>query len=142
MISDIQKFWEMMQTDKQVQEKLRAASEAYTGEQTEEAIFEGVLVPVAKEYGISATFEEYKAFLDQLFKSQSQGKSQLSEQELEQVAGGSGKETNYGVGAVACYGFGVGLGNPTGLCVGIGVSDGRQGACMGKGTVYNAKYGE
>ena len=72
--------------------------------------------------------------MDKLFQSG----SEMSSDELMQVAGGSVKETNAGLGAVACYGLSVGLGNPTGFCVGIGFSDGRRGVCAGKGTVYNA----
>ena len=104
--------------------------EAYEGVQTEEAIFNNVLVPLAAEYGISATFEEYKAFIDGLCEEK------MSEDELEQVAGGAGKGA--GAGLVACLGPGVGVGGGGGSgagagCIVYGVGWG-QFDCIGMGT--------
>jgi hypothetical protein len=39
---------------------------AYTGEKDEKAVFDNVLVPLAGEYGLSATYEEFKEFADAL----------------------------------------------------------------------------
>ena len=48
MNEGIKKFEELQRTDETFQAKLKAAVESYTGENTEEAVFNGVLVPVAK----------------------------------------------------------------------------------------------
>ena len=88
MSEGILKFRELMQTDKAFQSKLEAALENYKGEKTEKAVFEAVLTPLAQEYGISATFEEYlDAISDQ----------ELSLDELNQVAGGTAKTNNCSV---------------------------------------------
>ena len=41
------------------QEKLKSAVESYTGKKTEEAVFETILVPLAKEYGVSQIYHVY-----------------------------------------------------------------------------------
>ena len=48
MNEGIRKFVELQRTDETFQAKLKAAVESYTGENSEEAVFNGVLVPVAK----------------------------------------------------------------------------------------------
>ena len=124
------KFRELLLTDEEFRAKLNAAMEAYEGDQTEEAIFNNVLVPLAAEYGISATFEEYKAFIDGL------REEKMSEDELEQVAGGAGKGA--GAGLAACLGPGVGVGGGGGSgagvgCIVYGVGWGQMD-CIGTGT--------
>ena len=74
------KFIELMHTDETFQSKLKDALSSYTGEQTPEAVFNNVLSPLAKEYGISISFEEYIKSI-----------SELSDDELDQVAGGAGR---------------------------------------------------
>ena len=76
----IKKFVELMNTDEAFQAKLKEALAKYDGEKTEEAVFQNVLAPLASEYGITATIEEYKDYISD---------GELSTDELEQVAGGS-----------------------------------------------------
>ena len=96
------KFEELMKTDAQVQEKLKTAMENYTGEQTEEAVFNNVLAPVAAENGIAATFEEYKEYMESF------NNEELSKDELTQVAGG--KIEGIGAGYMTCRVVGLGGG--------------------------------
>ena len=58
MNEGIKKFEELLKTDEAFQKKLADAAQAYNGEMTEEAIFNNVLVPIASEYGITATIDE------------------------------------------------------------------------------------
>lgn len=123
MNKDLEKFRELLLTDTEFQKKLQAASEAYTGDQTEEAVFNNVLVPVASEYGISATFDEFKAYMENL-----NSDTEMSKEELSQVAGGT-----KGYGAAACAGIGAGwaVNSDTG-CWWIGAGSSHY-ACFGEG---------
>ena len=129
MNEGIKKFEEMLKTDEGLQKKLQAAMESYSGEKTEKAIFENVLCPLAAEYDIHASYDEYKAYLE------SMADAQLSGDELSQVAGGT-----KGLGASACWGFGVGIGGHgqdgviNAMCVGLGFGD-KVGYCTGEGKV-------
>ena len=124
MNEGIKKFEELLITDTEVQEKIRKATQAYTGEQTEEAMFNNILVPIAAEYGISATFDEYMSYIEGL------AGQELNENELAQVAGG--KVTGGGVVMMRCeiVGFGAGAGGGNGAggaCVGVGFGTGATG---------------
>ena len=100
MNADIRKFEELMKTDPETQAKLQEAAERYQGEISDEkALFENVLLPVANEAGLSATYEELQEYMGSV-KGQSEG--ELSEEELSQVAGGK----NSGIGI--CAGIGIG----------------------------------
>ena len=133
MNENIQKFSELVKKDETVQKKLKAAMEAYTGEQTEEAVFNHVLVPIAEEYGMPATYDEFRAFMESITDEEMTG------DELRQVAGGRNK----GVGASICaaaIGLGIGVINPNAgkddpctICTGFGIGNGAT-ACMGIGT--------
>ena len=102
MNDGVRKFEELIKTDVQVQEKLKKALENYTGEHTEEAIFNNVLIPAAEEYGITAAFEDYKEYVESL------NNEELSKDELTQVAGG--KLEGIGVGYMTCRVVGLGGG--------------------------------
>ena len=130
MNGDIKKFEELMTTDEAFQVKLKAALENYSGEQTEKAVFEEVLAPLAKEYGLSATYEEFAAYLKDLAENQ----LKMGDDELGQIAGGS-KEKDYAIGASACCGIGAGVLGPSAFCVGIGFGGKGAGACVGPGTI-------
>ena len=83
-------------------------------------------MPIASEYGITATFEEHKAFMEHLASDD----EELNTEEIAQVAGG-GK--GFGIGATFCAGVGVGTGAGHGTaCVGFGVGDATQ-ACVVEG---------
>jgi len=126
MNEGLRKFDELLKTDAAFQEKLKAAVESYTGEKTEEAVFEAVLVPLAKEYGITASFEEYKEYVSGI----SNDDRELSEDEINQVAGGS---KGAGLGFSLCYGWGLGIGSADGSkCLGVGAG-GETGICAGAG---------
>ena len=112
MNKDLEKFRTLLLTDTEFQKKLKTAAEAYTGDQSEEAVFNNVLVPIATEYNITATYDEFKAYIFSL------ENTEMSQAELQQVAGGGKNEGN---GVVGCYVIGVGLGG--------GNSDGAGGGC-------------
>ena len=60
--------------------------ESYTGEKTEEAVFSGVLLPVAKEYGISVRYEELQDYISNLAHTD----EIMDKDELTQIVGGKG----------------------------------------------------
>jgi len=134
MNDGLKKFEELLKTDTTFQEKLKAAMENYTGEQTDEEVFDGVLIPIAKEYGISASFEEFKEYVANI----STEDRELSEDEVNQVAGGT---KGIGFGTTACLGIGVGLGgsysDDTSVCAVVGIGSGAD-ACAGEGQSASA----
>ena len=99
--SDIMKFRELLISDSGFAEKFSKAAEEYTGEQNEKAVFDNLLMPFAEEYGLSASYEEFSEFVSALSGGSD---SELSEDELAQVAGGKG------TGGFLCGGPGVGIG--------------------------------
>ena len=99
--TDLLKFGELLNSDAEFQEKFRKAAEAYDGERDEKSVFDNLLLPLAEEYGLSATYDEFKAFTDALT-GESQG--ELSEDELAQIAGGKDTGSGYGL----CAGIGAG----------------------------------
>jgi hypothetical protein len=125
MNEGFQKFAELARTDSQFQQKLKAAIEAYSGEMTEEAVFNNVLVPLANEYGIFGTFEEFRAYTESL------ANQPMSKDELTQIAGGKAG----GLGITAC--LGVGLGGGGGGSSSTEDSAGSVGACFGFGIGVN-----
>lgn len=130
----LEKFRELLLTDEAFQEKLKTAAENYEGEKTEEAAFHGVVEPIASEYGITATFDEYSEYIRMISMD-----SELSADELKQVAGG--KINGGGLGVIECkiVGFGAGVGGGAeggGACVVIGVGSGSA-ACVTAGTTVD-----
>ncbi len=97
--ADLIKFRDLLVSDPEFQEKFRKAAEAYKGPQDEKAVFEDLLLPLGKEHGLSATYEEFKEFTSALKDAAS---GELSEDELTQVAGG--KNSGFGL----CAGIGIG----------------------------------
>ena len=132
MNGGLKKFRELLLTDKEFQKKLRNYMEEYTGEQTEEAVFNAVLVPLAAEYNITAPFDEFRAFI------LSMSDDEMSRDELQQIAGG--KTAVSGAGASGCYYVGIGIGgievdpsNYGSFCVVIGFGKSST-ACWNEGT--------
>ena len=121
--ADIIKFRELLLTDAEFQEKLRKASETYKGEKDEKAVFDNVLTPLAKEYGLSATYEEFREYAGTFTGG---ADSELSEDELAQVAGGKG------AGAWGCFIVGAGGGSTSSndWCMVFGLG---MGICMVEG---------
>lgn len=99
MKEDLQKFLDLVKTDEALQKKLEEAVSGYDGEQTEEAVFEAIIIPAAKEAGFSFTMDEYK-----------QSVQELDLNEMAQVSGGGG----YGACFAGCAIIGVGLGGAGG----------------------------
>ena len=129
MTEGIKKFAELMNTDEAFKAKLSAAMQSYKGEMTPEAVYNNVLSPIAKEYGISVSLEEFNDYIS----SQANGDEALSFDELEQVAGGK----HGGFGNTACAAIGVGAGGTGGdgagsVCALIGVGWGVS-TCVGEG---------
>ena len=122
MNNDVRTFIEMLRTDKTFQDKIVEAANSYNGEKTDDAIWEKVIAPVASETGYDVTFEDYKAYVNEVISSE-----EISIDELETVAGGitvcliigfgSKPETGSGSriagqeeGLGACAFIGIGLG--------------------------------
>ena len=119
MNEGLEKFRELLLTDETFQKKLQDAAASYTGEQTEGAVFNNVLAPLAAQYGIRATYDEFKEYIVNL------STQEMSSEELAQVAGGD-KFNGGGVGFATCKGIGGGAGggageNSGGACLIIGV---------------------
>ena len=99
------KFMDQLAGDKALQEKLAAALNAFAGNKSDEkAVFETVLAPIAKEAGFDFSYE------DMLAASNASG--ELSDDELDQVAGGA-----------HCFGLGFGKSDDATCCnvIGAGV---------------------
>lgn len=131
--ADVLKFRELLFTDAEFREKFRKAAESYTGEKNEQAVFDNLLLPLAEEHGLSATFEEFKTFADNFGRAE----GELSDDELEQVAGGK----SGGAGGFSCLGVGIGLGGGGGSngdevagggCLALGFGLGNM-TCFGEG---------
>jgi len=80
-MSNIAKFEELLRSDEDLQAKLRAATEAFDGDKSDEkAVFEAVLAPLAAEVGLGFTYDELAEY--------GADARELSNAELESVAGG------------------------------------------------------
>lgn len=112
-MSNVRKFEELLRSDETLQEKLRAATEAWEGSRDDErAVFEAVVAPLAEEVGLPFSFEEAVEF--------AKGDQALSLDDLDEAAGGFclavGVSEGLGAcakmkstGATACGGIGVGF---------------------------------
>ena len=133
MNNDIIKFQELLLNDQEFQGKLKEAVKDYKGEATEEAFFQEILVPFAEEYGISASYEEYREYIEK--RANEASREILTDDELAQISGGTmGKGSGYG--GLACSVVGIGLGG--------GGGNGNGGACyfVGAGWGGTACWGE
>jgi len=125
MKEDLVKFLELVKTDEALQKKLEEAAKNYTGEQTNEAVFNTVIVPVAKEAGYDITLDDMTQFVHE-----------LNPDEMGQVAGGYGA----GIGGQICFILGIGGGGNLsqdkdgsmsgGLCAGFGLGSGISGCLV------------
>ena len=121
---DLNRFRSLLLSDEDFQEKLRKAAAEYTGGKDEKSVFDNLLLPLAQEYGLSASYEEFKEYVS-AFTDGTDG--ELSDDELEQVAGG--KDAG-GLGVGACLGLGGGVG------IGAGAEGG--GVCFIAGVGWNS----
>ena len=140
---NVAKFYEKLAQDKALAEKINGLDKAFAETHKapaenadekaviafrEEAV-KAVLLPVAKDAGFDFTIGELKAYEQEKLAS-----LKLSDDELEQVAGGKRTPVKCNklkgrCGAAACYYVGVGLGRvrkdgKTAFCIIIGGSDG------------------
>lgn len=135
MHGGIRQFVDLLNENETFRDKLKTMLEQYDGEQTEEAVFDNVLLPLGQEYGISATYEDFRAFLDEF------NEREMSDVEIAQIAGGGAK----GFGANLCVAFGIGGGATKiegstqgggGFCIGVGLGSGFQ-SCVTKGIGFD-----
>ena len=135
--ANVGKFYEKLAQDAALAEKLNALDKDFAekneGSADDAAMREkavaAVVIPLAKEAGLSFTLEELKEYEQEQMKNMT-----LSEDELDQVAGGrkkqqkSGKSDRTGAGAYCAF-LGVGFGKTerkgnTAYCFLLGGSDG------------------
>ena len=77
------KFDQLLVSDENLQAKIRAAMDAYTGDRRDEqAVFEAVIRPLAEEAGLPFTFEDAKTCVEE--------EGEISLEEGDAVAGGEG----------------------------------------------------
>ena len=92
---NVAKLVELIRSDEALQAKLKEAFEAYDGPKDDErAVFEATIAPIAAEAGLPCTYEEGLGFAT--------ADRNLSDEELEAVAGGSG-DNCLGDGGGVCY---------------------------------------
>ena len=99
---NVKKFMELLSKDEELQKKVKEATESYTGDKTnEKAVFEAVILPIAKEAGYEFSFED----AEELAKAAQD--DELSEDEVAAAAGGV---LNFNL----CFGIGITMNNDTG----------------------------
>ena len=128
MENNVQKFIDLLQDDASLQEKLQAAIQNYSGEQTVEAVFQSVLQPIAEEKGFYFTSEDLQEFI-----KEKTDDSMMSKDELKQIAGGTG-----GFGATVCFGIGIGGGYHMKTMPDDPFAADEYGVCLGIGFGYSA----
>ena len=129
---NVGKFYDKLQEDVALAEKLNALDKDFA-EKNEgsaddiamrEKAAEAIILPLAQEVGLPFTLDELKEYEQEQLKGLN-----LSEDELEQVAGGVPKNTNSRNGVNACAYIGVGFGRTkkdgkTAFCLLLGGSNG------------------
>ena len=81
-IENVARFEELLREDEALKAKLDAATAAYAGDASDDkAVFEAIVAPLAEEAGLPFTYEEGK---------KAYGQRELSDAELDSVAGGGG----------------------------------------------------
>ena len=126
------KFYEKLAKDAALAEKLNEMDKDFAeknGTSAEDAAMrekaaEAIILPLAQEVGLPFTLDELKEYEQEQLKGLN-----LSEDELEQVAGGVPKNTNSRNGVNACAYIGVGFGRTkkdgkTAFCLLLGGSNG------------------
>ena len=110
---NVGKFYEKLAQDAALAEKLNAMDKDFAeknGTSADDAAMrekaaEAIILPLAQEVGLPFTLDELKEYEQEQLKGLN-----LSEDELEQVAGGVPKNTNSRNGVNACAYIGVGFG--------------------------------
>ena len=137
--ANVGKFYEKLAQDAALAEKLNALDKDFAeknGTSVDDAAMrekavEAIIIPLAKEVGLPFTLEELKEYEQEQLKEMN-----LSEDELDQVAGGKrkyhGPAANNSKGGALCAFLGVGFGKTerkgtTAYCFLLGGSDGPIG---------------
>lgn len=117
MKHDLKKLEELLKNDEEFKQKLLTAGGNYRGEMTGKAIFLNVFAPIAKEYGLSITYEDMGGFLN----PERTSAGELDPDEMSRVSGGkhawSRKDEN------VCVTLGTGCGADD-FCVAVGSDPG------------------
>jgi alkylhydroperoxidase family enzyme len=80
---NVKKFMELLNNDEELQKKMKAATESFAGDKSDEkAVFDAVLAPIAKEAGCEFTFEDMKELAN------ASDDDEISEDEAATAAGG------------------------------------------------------
>ena len=117
-MSNAEKFEELLRSDEALQEKLRAATEAWEGDVSDEhAVFDALVAPLAAEVGLPFAFEEAREYAEN---------EELTLDDLNEAAGGRS----------GCFIFGFGGGTPT-ACKGSERSGATACDGLGMGVVYS-----
>jgi predicted ribosomally synthesized peptide with nif11-like leader len=91
-------FYEKLQKDTALQEKIKAAEKSYAGDKEDrETIAKEIILPIAKAAGFDISLDDIKEYEKNLYKE-----GEVSDGELQQVAGGSS------IGFCVVYGVGKG----------------------------------
>ena len=126
MNNNVKLFLGKIHSDEALYTKLVETSKNYTGEKTDEAIWDSVIGPLAEETGFDITLDDYKAYVDDVKAS-----SELSDDELEQVAGGISFCFILGFGSKPETGNGsrvTGQEDGLGACAYVGIGFGAWGS--------------
>ncbi len=91
-----EQFIEMVNRDKELQEKLAQKGKEYQGDSSDlEAVAQQSVLPVAEELGLSFTAAEYlECVREQAGRKSAQKRGKLSENDLDQVVGGVSGDVN------------------------------------------------
>lgn len=78
---NVAKFYEALKSDKELQEKLKSAADAFGGDiENKEAFLTEVIFPTAKDSGFDVTLDELKEYKPE--------NGELDDEQLEAVSGG------------------------------------------------------
>ncbi len=90
-VENVKKFYEAVVQDKTIQQRFSELNQKYQGVAVDaakaDAIMEQELLPVAKELGYEFTLAEVKTYGEEMQQTKTNG--ELSDSELEAVAGGA-----------------------------------------------------
>lgn len=115
---NVRQFYQMVAKDEELKNKIVALFKPYEGQdldqETRTKLVETLLIPVAAERGLPFTVGDVLEL--ERDARDSQQSEELSNEELDAVAGG------LGVGLLFCFGVGAGVGFIAGVCTWIGGS--------------------
>ena len=114
---NVKAFYQLAAKEEGVRNKLVELFKPYEGQELSEEekikLIENLLIPAASEQSLPFTMEDWLAFVEEN-KASMPNQGELSEEELESVAGG----LNFTFGA--CFVIGAAAGGVAGFCSGLG----------------------